>query len=260
MPKTENLAIDLLRIDGDTQSRIALNQDTVNEYADRIVDSDWPFPPLDVFHDGSEYFVGDGFHRLLAGRRVKRGSIPCRVHKGTARDARIFGMTANDKHGMRMTSADKRACIEWLLDGGEKMTQKAIARSAGVSLRTVKAVVAEQKVQLAPFPPQNEDKKATALHQDRPMSPSPPRNDGRMDSDDTEPQETATKPPKKGKGAAKTSAASIVDALREKLKQAARDLTEIAELNGGEGPQFKRADAGLNELFYGLEEMRKGKQ
>jgi len=194
MSTTQNLAIDLIRIDGGTQSRVAINQDTVDEYAELIVDSEWPFPPLDVFHDGSEYFVGDGFHRVIAGQRAKRGSIPCQVHKGTARDARIYGMTANDKHGMRMTRADKRACVEWLLDNAGKMTQKAIAETAGVSARTVHAIVAEQKSQIANSPTQKSGKKAT-----QPAHSDDFGEDGRTDADGTEPQETAPTPPRNGK-------------------------------------------------------------
>ncbi len=192
MPKTQNLAIDLLRIDGGTQSRVAINQDAVGEYADLIVDQNWPFPPLDVFHDGSEYFVGDGFHRVLAAQRAKRGSIPCLVHKGTAKDARIFGMTANDKHGMRMTRADKRACVEWLLDNGGKMTQKAIAEAAGVSARTVQMMVAESRKSSKPTP-----------QSDAQIAPYPPSGggsgeDGRTDADGTDAQETAPTPPRNG--------------------------------------------------------------
>ena len=146
MPKPTPLAIELLRIDGDTQSRVKINEDTVEDYATLIEQNgkEWPFPPLDVFHDGSDYFVADGFHRLLAGLKAKRGSVPCNVHKGTARDARIFGMTANDQHGLRMTRADKRACVEWLLDNGGTMTQKAIAEAAGVGVRLVKMVIADR--------------------------------------------------------------------------------------------------------------------
>ena len=54
-------------------------------------------------------------------------------------------MTANDTHGLRMTRADKRACVEWLLDNGGKMTQKKIAEKAGVSVWLVKDVVASLK-------------------------------------------------------------------------------------------------------------------
>ena len=153
--KTETLSIDLIRLDGGSQARIKSSEETIEAYAELIdAGKEWPFGPLDVFHDGSDYFLADGFHRTLAALRLNRASLPCRIHKGTAKDARIFGMTANDKHGLRMSSADKRSCVEWLLDNGPKLTQVEIAAKAGVSIRTVKTVVAErkpQKVQSAPL-------------------------------------------------------------------------------------------------------------
>jgi len=144
--KTENLSLDLLRIDGDTQSRLAINEDAVGDYCELIQDAggQWPFPPLDVFFDGSEYFVADGFHRKLGAVRAKRSSVPCNVHEGTATDARIFGMTANDRNGLRMTRADKRACVCWFLDNGGKMKQQEIAEKAGVSARWVRQIVADR--------------------------------------------------------------------------------------------------------------------
>ena len=153
--KPEHLSVDLPRIDGDTQSRVAINEDTVADYAEVISnsDGDWPFPSLDVFHDGTDYYVADGFHRFLAAQRSKRGTFPCRIHKGTAKDARIFGMTANDTHGLRMTRADKRACVEWLLDCGDKMTQVAISKAAGVSVRTVRTIVTDRKYEATPKSP-----------------------------------------------------------------------------------------------------------
>lgn len=155
MPNTKALPIELPRIDADTQSRIKTNDDAVSDYADIIADSGgkWPFPPIDVFHDGTDYYVADGFQRLLAGLRAKRGSIPCQVHNGTAKDARIFGMTANDKHGLRMSHADKRSNVVWLLDNGGKMTQKSIAEAVGVSVRTVSTVVADRKYEATPPKP-----------------------------------------------------------------------------------------------------------
>ena len=145
--KTKTLSVDVLRTDGDTQSRIAISEDTVTEYAELIASSngEWTMGPVDVFHDGTDYFVADGFHRTMAALRTGRASIPCRIHKGTAKDARIFGMTANDRHGLRMSRADKRACVEWLLDNGGKMTQAELAQKAGVCLRLVSKVVADRK-------------------------------------------------------------------------------------------------------------------
>ena len=157
--KTTPLAIDLLRLDGDTQSRVRICPDTVDDYAELIESNgSWPLGPLDVFHDGSDYWVADGFHRTLAGQQAKRASLPCRIHKGTVRDARIFAMTANDKHGLRMTREDKRACVEWLLDTFPRMTQREVATKAGVSARTVQYIVADRKPQIANSPPPQQGK------------------------------------------------------------------------------------------------------
>jgi hypothetical protein len=149
---TKTLSIDLLRIDADTQARVAISGETVDDYAEVIEgEKKWPLGAIDVFYDGTDYFVADGFHRTLAAIRVKRASIPCRIHRGTAKDARLFGMTANDKHGLRMSQADKRNCVEWLLDNGGKMKQAEIAEKAGVDLRTVSRVVADRKSENTPL-------------------------------------------------------------------------------------------------------------
>ena len=154
VPKT--LSVDLLRIDGGTQNRLSINEDVVEDYAEIIAgcNGKWPFAPLDVFHDGTDYYVADGFHRTLGALRAKRSSVPCEIHKGTARDARVFGMTANDRHGLRMSRADKRACVEWLLENEQKLTQDEISHKAGVSKRLVQMIVADRKAkkaQIAPF-------------------------------------------------------------------------------------------------------------
>lgn len=205
--KTTPLAIDLLRIDGGSQSRIAINDDVVQDYADLIAKSpgEWPFPPVDVFHDRGFYFVGDGFHRVLAGQRAKRGSIPCFVHKGSAYDARIFGMTANDRHGLRMTRADKRACVEWLLDQPEKMTQKEIAEKAGAGKRTIQMIVADRNTESIAgraTPPKRDGKAQIARpsggHDPFDDTEDPSGEDGRTESDGIDAKRPKKpKPPKK---------------------------------------------------------------
>lgn len=147
MADAKSLPVDLLRLDANTQNRLRINEETVEDYAEIIADSNgkWPFEPLDVFHDGIDYYVADGFHRTLGAKQAKRSSVPCKVQKGTSVDARIFGMTANDRHGMRMSRADKRACVEWLLDNQPKMTQAEVAEKSGVNPRTVRRIVADRK-------------------------------------------------------------------------------------------------------------------
>ena len=181
---TKSLSIDVLVLDADTQSRLSIHDETVLDYAELIeVDTtavEWPFPPVDVFHDGSRYMVADGFHRVLAAAKTKRASIPCIVHKGTATDALFFAMTANDNHGLRMTRADKRANVELLLDDYPKMTQKLIAETVGVCVRTVKSIVADRKPQKVQVAPSGEE--------------------GRTELDGTEPtEETSPSEPRSGK-------------------------------------------------------------
>ncbi|MFO1095052.1 MAG: ParB/RepB/Spo0J family partition protein [Planctomycetaceae bacterium] len=99
----QNLSVDVLITDGGTQSRVSISEETVDDYTE-VLESNgraWPFPPIVVFHDGHQYLVADGFHRVLAARRAKRGDIPCEIRTGTAQDALRFGMTANDIHGLK---------------------------------------------------------------------------------------------------------------------------------------------------------------
>ena len=145
--KLQDLPISSLRLDGGTQARVGLDPDTVETYAEVLEKEagEWPFGPIDVFFDGDQYFVADGFHRTMAGEKVKRSTVPCRVHQGTAKDARIFSMTANDTHGLRMNREDKRACVEWLLDNVGKLPQQQLADTSGASLRTVQRIVADRR-------------------------------------------------------------------------------------------------------------------
>ena len=51
--------ISAIRTDGGTQARLKLNKDVVKEYSEHMKDGD-KFPPIIVFHDGSEYWLADG--------------------------------------------------------------------------------------------------------------------------------------------------------------------------------------------------------
>jgi len=145
-PKHQILSLDLLVLDSDTQARVSISDDTVDSYAEVVEESnEWPFPAIDVFFDGSKYYIADGFHRYLTAQRLKRSSIPCLVHKGTAKEAKIFGMTANDQHGLRMSREDKRSCVQWLIKHFPNMPQLEICKKSGTPRRTVQRIVAESR-------------------------------------------------------------------------------------------------------------------
>lgn len=80
-----------------------------------------------------------------------------------------------------------------------------------------------------------------------------------VDSEQQNEGEEKSREPSKGK--VKSSAANAVDLLtKQHIGHIARGLTNIAALNGGEGEQFRRADAGLNQIITALQKMRKGEQ
>ena len=126
--------IELIRIDKGTQSRIAISQETVDDYARQMEDGA-KFPPVIVFHDGVEYYLADGFHRYFANRKLKRDSIDVDVVKGTLREAILYSLKANKAHGLRPSIEDKRNMVTKMLTDHEwkEWADREIARHCGVS-------------------------------------------------------------------------------------------------------------------------------
>lgn len=137
--KTINVAA--IRIDGETQSRAEIHNDTVAEYADAL-ESGTTFPPIIVFFDGVDYWLGDGFHRVHAFRQAGRASINADVREGTQSDAQLFSYGVNTDHGLRRTNADKRKAVTGALQHPVscKWSDNQIAKHCGVSDKTVAAV------------------------------------------------------------------------------------------------------------------------
>ena len=130
--------LDLLRLDGGTQSRAEIDQVTVDAYADAIR-SDAIFPPIVVFYDGEKYWLADGFHRVHAHKQEGCITISAEVRSGTRREAILYSVGANATHGLRRTNADKRRAVETLLRDEEwsKKSDRWIAEKCGVSDRFV---------------------------------------------------------------------------------------------------------------------------
>ncbi len=127
-----------IRIDGDTQSRVAIDNDVVAEYAEAIK-ADAKFPPVTVFFDGTDYWLADGFHRFHAHRTAEKTSIEAEVRTGTQRDAILFSLGANNLHGLRPNSEDKRKAVTRMLADPEwsRKTTRDIALHCGCSHTTV---------------------------------------------------------------------------------------------------------------------------
>ena len=87
---TERINLSQIRTDGGTQARAGLNKETVKEYQELLDGSGgvWPFrDPVILYHDGNDYWLADGFHRVEACRRNGRFVAEADVRQGTQRDA-----------------------------------------------------------------------------------------------------------------------------------------------------------------------------
>lgn len=133
-PETKNLNLDLIRIDGGTQPRVKIDLDVIDEYAAAFENGD-EMPAIDVFFDGAEYWLADGFHRYHGAKKHGMLTFSAKVHAGTLRDAVLFSVGANATHGLKRSNEDKRNAVTKLLKDEEwsKWSARAIADKCGVS-------------------------------------------------------------------------------------------------------------------------------
>jgi hypothetical protein len=127
--------------DAGAQMRVEMHQDTIADYADDMLDGT-VFPPVILFHDGTNYWLADGYHRLEAAKKLERKTIVAEIREGTKRDAILFGIGANAAHGLRRTQADKRRAVEKLLSDPEwsSLSDRQLAKMARVDHKTVGAI------------------------------------------------------------------------------------------------------------------------
>jgi len=132
--ETKEIKITDIIAEVDVQSRVGLKNDFIDEYAEDL-ELGAEFPPVDVFYDGTYYFLTDGFHRYEAYKKVGEESITANIHPGTRRDATLFSVGVNAKHGIRRTNADKQKAVRKLLGDDEwvKMSDGEIAKHCAVS-------------------------------------------------------------------------------------------------------------------------------
>ncbi len=127
-----------IRIDGGTQPRTKLNQETVDEYAEAYKSGEF-MPPVTLFFDGSSFWLADGFHRYFGAQAAGKKRIAEYITPGTLRDAILYSLSANSSHGLKRSNADKRKAVLTLLDDAEwgKWSNEKIAATCAVSPHTV---------------------------------------------------------------------------------------------------------------------------
>ena len=138
MTEEKAIHVDDIALDEDwCQARMALDLATVDTYAD-LYEDDVDLGPLDVFEvDGVLYLV-DGWHRLKACEQLNKGFVRVRIvgSSNDMEDATKAALSANHKHGLRRTRADKRRCVRLALEAElyeDLDSNRAMARDLGVS-------------------------------------------------------------------------------------------------------------------------------
>lgn len=135
----ENVPIGKLKILKEVQMRVAMSRSAIVDYAEAY-QAGVHMPPLIVFWQfGGEYIVADGFHRLLAARKVGLKTLPCVVKHGGKREARLYAAGCNASHGVRRTVEDKRKAVLAFLGDKEwkEWADTVIAKHCAVSDRMV---------------------------------------------------------------------------------------------------------------------------
>jgi len=133
--------LDQIRIDGDTQFRLEINQKKVDEYSESMEDGAI-FPSIRVTFDGSNYWLWDGFHRYFAYKKNGIEEIEVEYRPGTQEDAQDLALGANPDHGLPLSRKDKRYKVECTLkmERHKVKTNREIGILCGVSDKFVATV------------------------------------------------------------------------------------------------------------------------
>lgn len=106
-----NFVIEQITVDKDLQARATMNQDAIGDYKDAIIEG-IDLPPMDLFTDGTTYWLVDGFHRLQAYKKIGILEVPVTIHAGTKNEAIMYAIGANKTHGLRRSNLDKKRAVE----------------------------------------------------------------------------------------------------------------------------------------------------
>jgi ParB-like chromosome segregation protein Spo0J len=119
---------------GESPRSKGLDQDHV-----RVLASvEGPLPPISVHRETMR--VIDGAHRLAAARLAGRTEIDVVFYRGGADEAFRLGVAANIAHGLPLSLADRRAAALRIIRSHPQLSDRAIARSTGLSHKTVAAL------------------------------------------------------------------------------------------------------------------------
>lgn len=99
----------------------------------------WP-PLLVASGEGGRYSIIDGFHRHAAAQRLGLATLPCQVQEDAGYPEAV---EANLRHGLPLSLADRREYATWLHEHEPQLSQREIAKLAGLSQPTISRLLAD---------------------------------------------------------------------------------------------------------------------
>lgn len=108
------------------------------EHMARLVEIDTPIPAILV--DRRTMRVIDGMHRLMAAKLRGHELIEVELFDGTPEEAFLRAVEVNVSHGLPLSLADRRAAAGRIIASHPQMSDRAIARAAGLGAKAVAAI------------------------------------------------------------------------------------------------------------------------
>lgn len=127
------LEIRSIRLDGQTQHRLALDKTVVRQYS-LLMEEGVALPPVTVWYDGDNYWLTDGFHRIAAAEQVGSPYVRAQVRLGSLSDARWDSYAANSDHGLRRKPVEIRAVVRLALQHPRAATLSNVELARHVNL------------------------------------------------------------------------------------------------------------------------------
>lgn len=125
-----------LVLDEELQPRVAIDRAVLENYVQLLVDG-VQFPPVVVFRDDAcTLWLADGFHRWHAHKVLDADCINADVRDGSRRDALLYSLSANAKHGLQRGAGDysrayDTACRNGLVNAADSDAVQALLRCSG---------------------------------------------------------------------------------------------------------------------------------
>ncbi|HTI79469.1 MAG TPA: ParB N-terminal domain-containing protein [Acetobacteraceae bacterium] len=129
------LDLNALTLDVELQPRAAIDRSVLENYVQLLVDG-VRFPPVVVFREDNVLWLADGFHRWHAHKVIDADTINATIHDGTRRDALLYSLSANAKHGLQRGATDytrayEIACRNGLVDPADSEAVAALLQCSG---------------------------------------------------------------------------------------------------------------------------------